>query len=308
MTARIAAALAASLLFAFATAAWVEAAERPTSRGGLSATLSEIGSVGMESCRRSLSELPLDQMAPEHRRLVEHFGQSTTLHRRLPAATVDCERSLLEFVLTKPEILVDVWRVLDISRVTLDPVAEGTWRLSDGYGTTGSVQLIHQERGPTGSLLVFHGLGGYSGPLSPKQLTGSCLIVVRHTVLADMDHPAQQVAIEAFLDVDGLGLEIVTRTLQPLNVRSAAANVHEICLFLSQFAKAASRNPAGLARLAERMPRTAPRDRRMLVSLACGQTGTPPIRPLVDASADAVHEELAARWLPADSLDAMHTR
>jgi hypothetical protein len=164
----------------------------------------------------------------------------------------------LKFVLAKPEALVDVWRVLDISRVALDPVAAGTWRLSDGYGTTGTVRLIHHDHGPAGDLLVFHGRGGYDGPLAPKPLTGSCLLVVRHAPVVDDDAPAQRIEVEAFLDVDGLGLEIVTRTLQPLIVRSAAANVHEICLFVAQFARAADRNPAGVARLAERMSRTPP--------------------------------------------------
>jgi hypothetical protein len=151
---------------------------------------------------------------------------------------------------------------------------------------------------------VFHGHGGYDGPLAPKPLTGSCLLVVRHAPVVDADAPAQRIEVEAFLDVDGLGLEIVTRTLQPLIVRSAAANVHEICLFVSQFARAADRNPAGVARLAERMSRTPPADRRTLVAVASGGSGTPPVRAAADVSSDHVREELAARWLPAEALDA----
>jgi hypothetical protein len=95
----------------------------------------------------------------------------------------------------------------------------------------------------------------------------------------------------------------VTRTLQPLIVRSAAANVHEICLFVAQFARA-DRNPAGVARLAERMSRTPPADRRTLVAVASGEAGTPPVRAAADVSSDHVREELAARWLPAEALDA----
>lgn len=300
MTARFAAAVAAGwLCAALAGATW--AAERLPSKTGLAAGFAEMNAAGREACRRALAELPLDRMPPEHRQTVEHFGRAATLHRRLPAETIACDRELLEFVLTKPETLVDVWRVLGISRVALDPVAAGTWRLSDGYGTTGMVRLIHHDRGPAGGLLVFHGRGGYDGSLTPKPLTGSCLLVVRHESVAD---GAQRIAIEAFLDVDGLGLEIVTRTLQSLIVRSAAANVHEICLFVSQFARAADRNPAGVARLAARMSRTPPADRRTLVVLASGGSGTPAGSGADDASPDRMHEELAARWLPAEALDA----
>jgi hypothetical protein len=303
MTARFAAALAAGWLCAsLAGTTW--AAERLPGRSGLSTSFSDMTAAGREACRRALAELPLDRMSPEHRQLAEHFGRAATLHRRLPAETIHCEPAFLEFVLSKPETLVDVWRVLGISRVALEPVAANAWRLSDGYGTTGTVRLIHHDHGPGGGLLVFHGRGGYDGPLAPKPLTGSCLLVVRHAPAADADGPVQRLEVEAFIDVDGLGLEIVTRTLQPLIVRSAAANVHEICLFVSQFARAADRNPAGVARLAERMSRTPPTDRRALVALASGRSGTPPERTAADGSPDQVREELAARWLPAEALDA----
>jgi hypothetical protein len=303
MTARFAAALAVGwLCTSLAGTTW--AAERLPSRSGLSTTFSDMTAAGRESCRRALANLPLERMPPEHRQLAEHFGRAATVHRRLPVETIHCEPALLEFVLTKPETLVDVWRVLGISRVALDPVAANTWRLSDGYGTTGTVRLIHHDHGPAGGLLVFHGRGGYDGPLAPKPLTGSCLLVVRHAPATDADRPAQDVEVEAFLDVDGLGLEIVTRTLQPLIVHSAAANVHEICLFVSQFARAAERNPAGVARLAGRMSRTSPTDRRTLVALASGISGTPPTQPAAETSTERVREELAARWLPAEALDA----
>lgn len=303
MTARFAAALAVGWLCA-SLAGTTSAAERLPSKSGLSTSLSDMTAAGRESCRRALAELPLERMSPEYRQLAEHYGRAATLHRRLPVETIQCESAFLEFVLTKPEALVDVWRVLGISRVALDPVAAGTWRLSDGYGTTGTVRLIHHDHGPAGGLLVFHGRGGYDGPLAPKPLTGSCLVVVRHAPAAEADQPAQRIEVEAFLDVDGLGLEIVTRTLQPLIVRSASANVHEIGLFVSQFARAAERNPAGVARLADRMSRTPPTDRRTLVALASGMSGTLPVRAAGDTSPDHVREELAARWLPAEELDA----
>jgi hypothetical protein len=159
---------------------------------------------------------------------------------------------------------------------------------------------MHHDRDPAGSTMIFHGRGGYSGAMAPKQLTGSCLLVVRHHETVVAGRPVQKLAVEAFLDVDGLGLEIVTRTLQPLIAQSATTNVHEICLFVSQLAKAATRNPSGMATLAEQLPRTDAADRRMLCALASGKSASSH-RPSED---DAVTEELAARWMTADQLDA----
>jgi hypothetical protein len=297
MTARIAWAILSGIVCLGAGIA--DAAERTTSRD-VASSIEHADSGGRDAYRRGLDALPAARMAAEDRRIIEHFHRSTTLYRRLPADTVHCDAALLEFVLTKPEALVDVWRVLGISRVSLDPTAPGCWRLADGYGTEGAVRLMHHEAGPDGSLLVFHGIGGYTGPLAPKRLTGSCLLVVRCQSVVGDGRPAQRMEVEAFLDVDGLGLELVTRTLQPLIVRSAAANVHEICLFVSQFSAAATRNPAGMAVLADQLPRTGPADRRMLCALATGRR-----MPTADPEATTdVSEELAARWLTAEDLDA----
>jgi hypothetical protein len=283
-------------------AGMLRAAESPhLAEGGIAAALADAGSSGQEARRRSAAAVPLDRIPEQQRKVVEQCLRSATLFRHLPAETVTCDPALLEFVLAKPEVLVDLWRTLGISRLALDPAGPGQWRMSDGYGTTGIVRLLHQERTPRGGMLVFHGRGGYTGPLAPRQLTGSCLVVVRHAALEPdvQGRPRQAVQIDAFLDVDGLGLEIVTRTLQPLIIRSAAANLHEICLFMSQFSAAGQRNPAGVARLAERMSRTAPADRRTLARLA---SGTQPSRSQPPVAPEEMQAELASRWLPAEQL------
>jgi len=301
MTARMAAALAVGFYYGFTWGSAAIAAEQPPS--SIASSLAEFGTAGRESCRRAIDSLPLQRIASAHHDLIGHYRGSTTLHRRLPTETIHCDPDLLAFLLTKPEALVDIWRVLGISRVSLDPIARGQWQLSDGYGTVGMVQLIHHEQSQGGGLMIFHGQGGYSGPLSPKDLTGGCLLVIRHfDILEDDGRPTQRVEMEAFLEVHGLGLELVTRTLRPLIVRSAAANLHEICLFVSQFSAAAERNPAGIARLAHRMNHTSAADRQMLVNVSCGgmarQDGH-------GSAAAKLHEELASRWLPVESLDSL---
>jgi hypothetical protein len=254
---------------------------------------------------QAAAAVPLDRLPASEQRACEQCLAASTLHRRLPPATVSCDGGFLEFVLERPEVLVDVWRVLGISRLSIDPTGPGRWRLADGYGTVGSVRLVHRERRADGGLFVYLGRGGYSGPLAPHDLTGSCVVIVRHAP-AGVDAAGRErheVRIDAFLDVDGLGLELVTRALQPLIVHSAAANLREIALFISQFAAAAERNPAAIARLASRMTRTSPEDRRTLVALASGIDA----EPAGDATED-VQATLAARWLPVEPADAPRRR
>ena len=283
------------------------AGESSLARGVVGA-MAESGSSSRDTRRRAVEAIPFTRMPAAERRLAEQAIERTTLYRRLPTASIACDAALLDFVLAKPETLVEVWRVLGISRLTFDPVAAGQWRLSDGYGTVGAVRLLHRERSDRGGISIFHGRGAYDGPLAPKQLTGSCLVVLRYTtdVDASTGRQRQSVQIDAFLDVDGMGLEIVTRSLQPLIVHSAASNLHEISLFVSQFAAAAARNPAAVSRIADRMTRTPPADRSALVTLASGRQATS--TPIHSSGTEQVQAELAARWMTADQLDALQKR
>jgi len=285
----------------------VSAAGESSLARGVVGAMADPGSSSRETRRRAVEAIPLGRMPAAEREVAEEAIKRTTLYRRLPAASIACDAALLDFVLAKPETLVEVWRVLGISRLALEPVAAGQWRLSDGYGTVGGVRLLHRERRTDGGLSVFHGRGSYDGPLAPKPLTGSCLVVVRYTTVGPAaNRPRQTVQIDAFLDVDGMGLELVTRSLQPLIVHSAASNLHEISLFVSQFAAAAARNPTAVSRIADRMTRTAPADRTTLVALASGRPAT--MAAAAGPNADEVQAELAARWMSADQLDALQRR
>jgi hypothetical protein len=256
--------------------------------------------------------MPLDRIAEPQRKAIEPCLRAATLYRRLPVETVTCDADLLDFALAKPEAIVDIWRVLGISRLTLDPVGPRQWRLSDGYGTVGVLRLVHQERQGRGGLLVFHGRGAYTGPLSPKNLTGSCVLLVRHgPAMPAVDGRQRQIVqIDTFLDMDGVGLEIVTRTLQPLIVRSAASNLHEICLFMSTLSDSARTNPEGVAQLAGRLQQTDAADRQTLATIArraaqpaAGRPQTARIDAADVAAVDRLQTELAARWLSTDELD-----
>jgi hypothetical protein len=267
----------------------------------------DVGSSGRAARQRALDAIPLERLAEPHRRAVEKCLRAATLYRRLPVETVACEGGLLDFALSKPEAIVDMWHVLGISRLALDPMGPGQWRLADGYGTVGVLRLVHHERQAGGGLLVFHGRGAYTGPLAPKNLTGSCVILVRHSpAMATADgRERHTLQIDSFLDVDGVGLEIVTRTLQPLIVRSAASNLHEICLFMATLSESARRNPEGVAQLAGRLGRTAPADQQALAGIARRAAGQG--RPVGgdDTAGERVRLELASRWLPADELEAL---
>jgi hypothetical protein len=283
--------LVGGLLFA---AGLARAGEEHGRRPAVPGLVQQAGSVHQQARpgteqRREQARIPAGRMSAAARETVDRAVRAATIRRSLAPAVVTCDAAFLDFALARPDVMVDLWRSLGISRLSLDPVAPGQWQLSDGYGTTGSVHLVHRERTATGGMCVFHARGGYSGPLSPRDLTGSCLVVVRYGGIGpDREgRERQQVEIDAFL--------------QPLIMRSASANLREICLFVSQLTTAAARNPTAMARLAERMPRTPAEDRRAFAALAGGR---PPASAANAREAEDISDEIAGRWMPVEQLDA----
>jgi len=299
---------AVCLLSAPGTAGAVRAEDRDGAPHRAGLVFGDGGSSSRDARESARRAVPLERLAESDRRDVERILRNPTLYRRLPRETFTCDRELLEFSLEKPEVIVDLWRVLGISRLRLDRTGPGAWRMSDGWGTEGTLRVLHHERTALGGTLLLHGKGGYKGPLAPQPLTGSCLVLVRHGPSGQgaegSDRHAMQV--DAYLDADGVGLEIVTRTLQPLVCRSSASNLHEICQFMQALSDAAGENPEGVAILGSRLTNVDPRDGRTFASLARGVGH--------DASAvDPIAErklpsKLAARWLPARQLEAEQIR
>ena len=299
-------AAALGLLSAWGTAAAVMGNEPESPRSGF--ILGDGGTSSRDAREAARKALPLDRLAESDRREVERVLRNPTLYRRLPIESFVCDRELLDFCLAKPEVVVDIWRVLGISRLSLDRTAANQWRMSDGWGTEGTLRLLHHDSSPEGGTMVLHGKGGYKGPLSPQALSGSCLVVVRHrpTGIGPDGSARHSMQVDAFLDADGMGLEVVTRTLQPLICRSSASNLHEICLFMETLSDAAAENPEGVALLGAKLSKVDPRDGRTFAALArdVGHDGVP-ADPIATKKLPA---KLAARWLPSRDLQAERVR
>ena len=305
----------ASYLFILTCVLWINstvcraASQEPvhSSQNTFTVIGTDWGSSSRHARRRAEEALPLQQMAESDRRAIQKSIQSTTLFRRLPVELFACDGDLLACSLDKPEASVDIWRLLGISRLSLDPTGPDQWQFSDGYGTVGQLRLAYRERRPNGGMLVFHGKGAYKGPLSPKNLTGGCVLMIRYreaepTVDGRLRQPFRSMLFWIWMEL-ALRLSHAHSSLslldppQPTFMKSA---------FMSSLSDAAASNPEGVARLANRLKRTVPIDRQALATIARETAQRQKVKtdmPLEQtASPDQLRVDLAARWLPADDL------
>jgi hypothetical protein len=262
------------------------------------------GSSSRTARNDAIAAIPLDSLAAPQADLVRQTIRSCTLYRRLPTQEFSCHPEMLQYALRHPEAIVDIWRVLDISQLAFDAAGPEQWRLADGYGTVGTLRTLDRRGDARSGSLLLHGRGAYTGPYAPKTLTGNCLILLRYRYADAAKSSDHQVRLQAdaFLHMDGIGLEMVTRTLQPLIVTTAGWNMQEICLFMSHFSATAERNPRGVERLAERLTQTDPVHRRTLALTARRAAAGTTAGRHDEGDLEATATRLASRWMSKDQI------
>lgn len=209
--------------------------------------------------------IPMDKLSREMRSRVTSVINNTSIYRRLPTQSIDCDPELFEFLVLNPEVVVDIWRVMGITSMTLDRKTADAFHASDGQGTTGNVEFAF--RSP--ELHVVYSEGMYDGPMYPVKLRGECVMVMKTTHVREQNgRPHVVNRLDAFLRIDNIGVELIARTLQPLLGKTADHNFAETSAFVGTLSRTAESNPAGVARLAQRLPHIDQQTRDKFAELA----------------------------------------
>ena len=79
---------------------------------------------GTAGCEEAIRAIPWKQLAEPQRRKLQYRGQNASMYRRLPTRVIDCDPDLFTFLLQHPEVVVDVWQMMGVSKVTLQQVAD----------------------------------------------------------------------------------------------------------------------------------------------------------------------------------------
>jgi hypothetical protein len=241
---------------------------------------------------QAVRAIPWANLAVADRRDVHAVVHQASIYRRLPTRVIDCDPDLFTFLLRHPDVVVDVWQLMGISRVALERTAADAFRGTDGAGTTGSVRYVLADWGADArNLAVVYADGAYEGKPFVSPLRAQTVLVLQSAAKRDANGRHQvTVRIDSFVHIDQIGVELVARTVQPWINRMADQNFVETVEFVGTFSRTAERNPQGMERLADRLRSVDELTRRELVAL-CYRTSeryahrdqSPWIKPLVIA-------------------------
>ena len=208
--------------------------------------------------------IPLNRLPAETRGKVAAVIDNVSLYRRLPTETVDCDSDLFRFLVNNPDVLVNIWRVMGVSNVTLDRVDGEHFRCSDGDGTTARVEVVYRSA----QVAVIYADGLYDGPLFPRPVRGQCVAVLQFTSSRKASGRFEETAkLDTFLRVDNVGVELLAKLFQGLVGRTIDHNFAETVSFIGSVSRTAETNPRSIHRLAGKLESVEPERRSQFVAV-----------------------------------------
>jgi hypothetical protein len=220
-----------------------------------------------EDRSESIRQIPFDRLTPEARQRIAQVVQKPTLFRHMPDTMIDCDPQIYRFLVRYPEVVVNIWQLMGITRVTVDRVGPFTLNAQDGVGTITSIELVYGDQ----ETHLLYCEGSYDGPLFPRPLTGRCVLLLKSDYKQTEDDRWQiGNQMDVFLQIDNIAVDVVTRTLHPLLGKSADVNFVQSAQFLERISRTSEENGSGMNRLAARLDNVRPDVRQQFAQL----TGT----------------------------------
>lgn len=214
------------------------------------ATVLEEATASSAAMAEAQQAMPWNQLSREVRARVQPIVAQPSLYRRLPKKSIVCDPEMHVFLVRHPDVIVNIWEIMGISKVRIQQTGELSYRAVDGAGTFADLQIVYG----TPELHVIFARGTYEGPLFRNKLSGDCVLLLRTSFQRGPD--GQIVAVnqlDAFVQLENIGLDLIARTLQPVMGKAADFNFVEATGFVGRVSQAAEVNGPGVQRLAGRL-------------------------------------------------------
>ncbi|MEM8946162.1 MAG: hypothetical protein AAGD11_13390 [Planctomycetota bacterium] len=220
--------------------------------------------------REATSYVPLDRIHRQYRSSVQKVMADCSLYRRMPTQMVDCDPRLFTFLAKNPELLVEMWRHMGISRVNLQRTGDNTFDLADGAGTTGKLVIVEQkcdERAQ--NRIVMYSEGAYEGKPFKRPVRAQCVLILRSGSITETngrDYVACR--LDTFVRIERTSIELFAKAMHPWVGKTADANFADTIGFISSLSKAAEQRPKKIERLVSSLPRVSSQRQRRMIQLA----------------------------------------
>lgn len=198
----------------------------------------------------AIQAIPLAQLNPVAQQKAREVLGRISLYRRLPVHSIEVDPDYYRFLMRNPEVIVEIWRLMGVSKMTCQRTGEFTFHCDDGAGTLSDVELLYG----TDQLHLYYATGTYEGPLNKRPLRGDCLMLLRtETRAGPQGETMIQSMLDVFLKIDNATATLIAKTLQPIVGKTADHNFVESLNFVQRLNETTGRNGPGVQGMASRL-------------------------------------------------------
>ena len=249
--------LALALLLAFAVS--------PSVSGAATVDSGAKASTSRDARQDAVRSIPFSKLSATSQAKINSVLKHTSIYRRLPVQKTDCDPDLYLFLVRNPEVVVNIWQVMNISKCTLERTGASTLDASDGLGTTAKLEYLHSSR----DLQIIYSEGRYEGPMFSKAVQGKCLCIMRSSYSREANGRHYVTSrLDTFIRLDNVGVELLAKTFQPIVGRAADYNFTETTRFVGSLSRTAEIHGEGVERLAVKLDHVTPERRNEFVTLS----------------------------------------
>ena len=204
----------------------------------------------MTSRKAVIQGIPFQQLNAASQQKVRFVLENTTMYRRLPIQVVPCEEDLYIFISKHPDIVTNIWKIMDISKIRVQEIGQDRFYLEDGAGTRGTIECIYRSD----RYLLLYVLGTYEGVPFPNRVKGSGVIVLQQLPTIGTGGQRQlAIRLDAFMQIENAGVDLLARTFKPLVGQVADHNFNQTMAFMGVLSRTVCYNGEGVNKLSERL-------------------------------------------------------
>lgn len=220
-----------------------------------------------EAKKQAIRIIPFRMINPKVGQEIKEVVEKPSFYRRMPTQQIECEPEMFRFLVRRPEVMVNIWDFLGITKVSAERVSPYSFYANDGVGTTCRCDLVYGDD----NTHIYFGDGAYDGSMSPKKVNGRCVCILRsQSVQSKAGKPVIRGTMDVFLKLDSFGADLLTRTIGPFVGKTADHNFVETATFIAQINEICERSPGSAYGLAMSLDKVDSNVRRDFAVLATG--------------------------------------
>jgi hypothetical protein len=243
--------------------------------------------------RDAVQSIPFDKLDAQAAAKINGVLANVSVFRRMPVRAVNCDPEMYLFLVRHPDVVVNIWEVLKLSQLQLRQIGPDTFHVVEPDGSQTTFEYLYRGR----DMHLIYAEGSYTGPLLPSPIKGRCLLILKSGYARETDGRYYiSSRLDAFVNVDRGGAELLTKTMHALMGKIVDANFVQSVGFLGSLSHTAEVNSRGVQRLAGKLTHVQPEIRQQLADLA----GAVAERSAANAISQAAETPLVASRKDAD--------